>query len=50
MKFFWIGIAFVIGLTVGSYVGMWQHPYNKCSHIYEDPLDISECVWLLENN
>jgi len=36
-----IAVAFVIGLTVGAYVGMWQHPYNKCSHVYEDPLDIT---------
>ena len=42
----------IVGLfCYGSYyAGYHTHPYSKCSKIYEAPEDISECVWLLENN
>ena len=46
MKFFWVGIAFAIGIAVGSYA----HPYETCKRKYLNIDDnILECVWLLEN-
>jgi hypothetical protein len=41
-----IAVAFVLGLTLGS----WSHPYEQCKRKYEDPNDIMECVWILEND
>ena len=42
----------VVGLfcVASYYAGYYSHPYSKCAHMYEAPEDISECVWLLENN
>ena len=40
-----IALAFVLGLTLGS----WSHPYEVCKKQHETPEDISECVWILEN-
>ena len=45
LKWFWVGVALAIGLTLGS----WSHPYEQCKRKYEDPNDIMECVWILEN-
>ena len=45
MKYFWVGIAFSIGLALGSY----SHPYEKCKRMYVGLENIDECVWLLEN-
>lgn len=45
MKAFWIGIAFAIGIALGSYA----HPYEQCKRMYDTPEDISECVWIKEN-
>jgi hypothetical protein len=41
-----VAVAFVIGLTLGS----WSHPYEVCKRMYDTPEDISECVWIKENN
>jgi len=38
-------IAFVIMLMIYYY-----HPYEQCKRMYEDPDDIMECVWILEND
>lgn len=46
MKYFWVGVAFALGIAIGSY----SHPYESCKRMYETPEDISECVWLKENN
>ena len=50
LKFFWPGIivssAFVLGVLLGNY----GHPYEECKRKYEDPNDIMECVWILEND
>ena len=45
-KAFWIGIAFAIGIALGNYV----HPYEQCKRMYDTPEDVSECVWIKENN
>jgi hypothetical protein len=45
MKFFWIGIAFAIGIALGSY----SHPYEQCKRMHDTPEDIAECVWIKEN-
>lgn len=45
MMFFWVGIAFAIGIAVGSYA----HPYEVCKRMYNTPEDVSECVWIKEN-
>lgn len=37
-----IAVAFVVGLTLGSY----SHPYEVCKRMYNSQEDISECVWL----
>lgn len=26
------------------------HPYERCKRMYDNPNDIMECVWILENN
>ena len=46
MKAFWIGIAFAIGIALGSY----SHPYEQCTRKgFTNPEDVGECVWLLNN-
>ena len=42
-----IAIAFIVGLILGSA----SHPYERCTvgKGYIDPVDISECIWLLQN-
>lgn len=42
---FWIGLAFALGLALGSYA----HPYEQCKRMYTTPEDISECIWIKEN-
>lgn len=41
-----IAVALIVGLTLGS----WSHPYEQCKRIYNSLEDISECVWILEND
>ena len=46
LKFFWVSSAFVLGVLLGNY----GHPYEECKRKYEDPNNIMECVWILEND
>ena len=41
-----IAFAFVAGLALGSY----SHPYETCKRMYDTPKDVSECVWIKEND
>lgn len=41
-----IALAFIAGLALGSY----SHPYEVCKRMYVTPEDISECVWLKEDD
>lgn len=41
-----IAVALIVGLTLGS----WSHPYEECKRKYETHEDISECMWILEND
>lgn len=34
----------------GWLVGMYLHPYEMCERKYDNPEDVSECVWIMENN
>lgn len=45
MRWFWVGIAFSLGIALGSY----SHPYEQCKRMYATPEDISECMWIKEN-
>ena len=27
----------------------YYHPYERCERMYDNPNDIMECVWILEN-
>lgn len=45
MKYFWVGMAFALGMALGSY----SHPFEVCKRMYESPEDVSECVWLKQN-
>lgn len=41
-----IALAFIIGLTLGSY----SHPYEQCTRKgFTNAEDIGECIWLLDN-
>lgn len=40
------GIVFVLGVWFGYY---YLHPYEQCSSMYDNPEDVSECVWIKEN-
>ena len=45
-KAFWVGIAFALGIAVGSYA----HPYEQCTRKgFTNPEHIGECIWLLTN-
>lgn len=59
---FWTGFreGYIIGLKCGLAFfagGMFvlfleyndPHPYDQCAIKYQDPTDISECIWLLVN-
>lgn len=43
--------AFLFGVTlIGAWaLGRYTHPYEKCERMYVGPENISECIWLLEN-
>ena len=45
LKTFWIGIALLIGIVIGSYL----HPYESCMRIYDTPESIVNCVWVHSN-
>lgn len=40
-----IAVAFVVGLTLGSYA----HPYEQCKRMYDSAEEISECTWIKTN-
>jgi hypothetical protein len=44
---------YLLGLTIGilityTYINV-NTPYIKCNKMYNNPEDVSECVWILEN-
>ena len=39
-------VTFIIGLALGSYT----HPYEVCKRKYNSFEDITECMWILEND
>ena len=39
----------LILLMMGIIIGYIGHPYEKCKRMYVTAEDMSECVWLLEN-
>ena len=41
-----VPFVFWIGLVIGSS----SHPYERCEKKYSTPDDISECIWLLQND
>jgi hypothetical protein len=41
------GIAVAVGMVLMYLI--YEHPYDRCTVMYADIEDISECVWLLEN-
>ena len=43
-------IACVLSLVAGLWIGYDSHPYEICKRMYDDPMDVSECVWIKENN
>lgn len=47
---FVIAITSVLFLVGGLWIGFELHPYERCRQSYTSFEDISECVWILENN
>jgi len=48
----WIIVVF--SLMLGSFVAGMEladtlNPYEQCKRMYDTPEDVSECVWILEN-
>lgn len=43
------GGPFAFGLLVGWTFCMYFHPYEECKRMYDSLEDISECVWIKEN-
>lgn len=39
----------MIVVYLATYATYRFHPYEVCKRQYEDVMDVSECVWLLEN-
>lgn len=46
----WAG-GILIGISIGLqlYPTVNPHPYDRCSTMYESLEDISECIWILNN-
>lgn len=52
---FWTGwfkvlkysLVFILG---ASFAYAYLHPYERCKRMYDNQNDISECVWILEND
>lgn len=36
-------------IILGLLVLYYMHPYEQCKRKYDDPNDIMECMWILEN-
>ena len=47
---FVMALSVVLFLIGGLWIGYESHPYESCKRMYDDPMDVSECVWLKENN
>lgn len=51
---FWTGwfnaLKYSLVFLLGAGVAYYFHPYEQCERMYDDPMDVSECVWLKENN
>lgn len=46
----WIGGLLIgLGLGLNLYPMFYTHPYDQCRTMYETLEDISECMWILEN-
>ena len=41
-------ISFLLGAAL--YGALYTHPYDECSSQHTTPEDISECVWIIQNN
>jgi hypothetical protein len=56
IKAFWLGDfptllgGILVGLGVGLALGSYSHPYEVCKRMYDTSEDVSECVWIKENN
>ena len=51
----WPNVFVMAFLMLGSFLAGMEladalNPYEQCKRMYETPEDISECVWLKENN
>jgi hypothetical protein len=44
MLFLMLG-SFLAGMELADTL----NPYEQCKHMYTDPYDIGECVWIKEN-
>jgi hypothetical protein len=44
------GIIVSFVFVLGAFFGNYGHPYEECKRKYEDPNDIMECVWILQND
>ncbi len=46
-------IGFILGIILASTYSFVIHnmfnPYYRCNHMYVEYDDISECIWILEN-
>lgn len=42
-------IGFLAGTAIGIMIAISNHPYERCSDMYETPEDVMECLWILEN-
>jgi hypothetical protein len=56
MNKFWIAFLTGMAITATSAAFIFfllhinVHPYDKCAKVYSGPDDVSECVWILQNN
>jgi hypothetical protein len=44
------GIPIAAAFVLGLYLGSASHPYEECKSKYTSVEDITECVWILEND
>lgn len=42
-------IGLLSGIAIGIVIAISNHPYERCSAMYDTPEDVMECVWILEN-
>ena len=46
--FLWIG-GFLTGFGIGLAGGIYGHHYEVCDRKYDNFNDVTECVWIMEN-